>query len=169
MTAPGLYIPVHKRTASSESHHHHHNRSEGPIHTYTYSTDFLLSLRPTADESVKDKLRTSSPEIVMSRRIRKNLEFYDRQRLLPPLHQHIDLSIHRVPALPSQQPSLAPLASTSPQPHQPRVLSRRSSRTAIRPAERRRHGVHPAHATKTALVETWRPMEGAPRPSPQVV
>jgi len=44
-----------------------------------YSTEFLLALRPNAIESMKERIRASCPEVVMSRRVRKAVEYYERQ------------------------------------------------------------------------------------------
>ncbi|KIM36987.1 hypothetical protein M413DRAFT_31163 [Hebeloma cylindrosporum] len=51
-----------------------------PTHAYIYSPEFMLSLRPNAVEGVKEKIRETCPEAVMSRRMRKTLEFSQHQR-----------------------------------------------------------------------------------------
>jgi hypothetical protein len=69
-----------------------------------YTVDLLLSLRRNADESARDKLRAACPELVMSRRIRKSVEFQRRQQPHDPKRQHIDVGdIRRVPALLQQK------------------------------------------------------------------
>ena len=177
----GLYIPIHKRTPSSGSSRTSHGiftsvspclfhclmDVKGPghpaVHSRIYSVDLLLSLRPTADESMRDKLRASCPEILMSRRIRKNLEFHERQWLhhdTPTTprdqeSQRIDVGIHRVPALPSQKQLHVPSIKLSSQTPKGRSLPRRNSRSAIRPAERRR--------------QAWQPIQDGTWRSPQVV
>ncbi|KIM37062.1 hypothetical protein M413DRAFT_281152 [Hebeloma cylindrosporum] len=54
--------------------------SSEPTHAYIYSPEFMLSLRPNAVERVKEKIRETCPEAVMSRRMRKTLEFAQHQR-----------------------------------------------------------------------------------------
>lgn len=181
-SSSGLYIPVHRRSASSESsrtspHGMTHSIScysiyltkrQGathPVRSRVYDIDFLLFLRPTADESLRDKLRSTCPQILMSRRIRKNLEFHGRQRphhdLVPTRdnqaqQQQINADIHRFPALPTQiQLRALPVTSSPQSSPSGRVLPRRNSKIAMRAAERRRW---------QPVQGTWRGLEGSPRP-----
>lgn len=46
-----------------------------PSASGVYSIDTLLALRPVADESIKDKLRETCPEVLMSRRVKKSVQY----------------------------------------------------------------------------------------------
>jgi len=83
--SPGLYIPVHKRTSSSSSRATSPSSPgfpsiSGDAYARIYTPEFLLSLRPNADDGVREKMREACPEVVMNRRTRKNLEFSQHQR-----------------------------------------------------------------------------------------
>ena len=112
-----------------------------------YSPDFLLSLRPNADESVKEKMREACPEVVMNRRTRKNLEFSQHQREAAERKAHY----HHQPPL----PQAAAIAFTAPFSAStiaaPRIMPRRN-RPAGRATERRRQALQP----NFNLHDTWR-------------
>ncbi|KIM37055.1 hypothetical protein M413DRAFT_448775 [Hebeloma cylindrosporum] len=154
-SSPGLYVPVHKRSgssssrASSPSSPHFPALNERP-HSGIYSPEFLLSLRPNADESVKDKMREACPEAVMNRRTRKNLEFTQHQReaMERKAHHHQPSSSPQTAAISLSTPfSASTTASTMP----PRIMPRRN-RPAVRATERRRQALQP----NFNLHETWR-------------
>ena len=170
--SPGLYVPVHKRSSSSSSranspssprfpslHGMFHLVGSRPVahptlpertHPRIYSPEFLLSLRPNADESVKEKMREALPEVVMNRRTRKNLEFSQHQREAAERktnHHQPSPPAAAITAFPAPfSPSVAtPL--TAP----PRTMPRRN-RPAGRATERRRQALQ----SNFNLHDTWR-------------
>ncbi|KJA18398.1 hypothetical protein HYPSUDRAFT_205372 [Hypholoma sublateritium FD-334 SS-4] len=95
----GVYVPLHKRSGppssttslseasssrgTSPSKSRHHGPSVPPSPPVTnpriYTMGYLLSLRPFATEGLKDQMRTTCPEVVMNRRMRKSIEFNENQ------------------------------------------------------------------------------------------
>jgi len=125
----GLYVPVHKRANSSSSKATSPSREgfpsiSGDPHSRVYSPEFLLSLRPTADDGVREKMRAACPEVVMNRRTRKNLEFSQHQ------HEASERKVHH-PQQPSSPPTTimtaAPVALRA-RPHRNRHSGRASER-----------------------------------------
>ena len=173
--SPGLYVPVHKRSSSSSSRANSPSSARLPplsgmfhligsrtvvhpaqperTHSRIYSPEFLLSLRPNADESVKEKMREASPEVVMNRRTRKNLEFSQHQReaaerkLHHNHHQQPPSSLEAAVIAFSAPLSPSTTASTT----TPRMMPRRN-RPAGRATERRRQ----AFQSNFNLHDTWR-------------
>jgi hypothetical protein len=94
-----------------------------------YSVASLFSLRPLADDSMKEKIRIACPEVVMTRKIRKGLEFNGRKKELLAAQQS-------APALESGVTETKAAATLTPTPL--RVPSRRN-RPAGRAPERRRN------------------------------
>jgi len=133
-SSPGLYVPIHKRTGSNTSSP---SCPSSPSSTFSsdtpsslYSIATLLSLRPFADESVKGKIQASCPEVVMSRKMRKGLEYNGRTKpQLPPMQASLPTSTFT-------ETKVTPTLST---PNTPlRVLPKRS-RPVVRAPERRRN------------------------------
>ncbi|KAH9478228.1 hypothetical protein JR316_0008681 [Psilocybe cubensis] len=153
----GLYVPVHKRSPSPGSptstlgssipplaqalNGLHYLTPTAPLpatttpHPRVYSLQFLLSLRPNAEDGMKEKIRAGpAPELLMNRRMRKNLEFAE--------HQHRRVSPTRSPApapapaaaAPTPTPTLPPAQRM---PHSPRLAPRRN-RFGPRASERRK-------------------------------
>ncbi|KAF8633151.1 hypothetical protein AX17_004652 [Amanita inopinata Kibby_2008] len=174
-SSAGLYVPVHKRRSTSstrthdsmsvgsssrpssraESHsdyeHVHEHVTEIGYHPFVYSRDRLLALAksPLAHmpNEVKDGLREAVPEIVMSRRHRKAMEYRAR-----PQQQQQQRA--RSPAQPQVQPqSQAPQQEQGrPRPQQP-VPAQRPAPRRSRPLGR----VSKWNATKAAGEEmSWR-------------
>lgn len=168
--SPGRYIPVHKRSSSSSSRANSPSSPHFPplngmvylmgsrtvahppppdrTHSRIYSPEFLLSLRPNADESVKEQMREACPEVVMNRRTRKNLEFSQHQREAAErkAHHQPPPSSAAVIAFPAPF-SASTTASTVPS----RMMPRRN-RPAGRATERRRQ----AFQSNFNLHDTWR-------------
>ena len=173
--SPGLYVPVHKRSSSSSSRANSPSSPHLPplngmfylvgsrivvhpaqperAHSRIYSPEFLLSLRPNADESVKEQIREASPEVVMNRRTRKNLEFSQHQREAAERKHHHHHRHYQQP--PSKAAVIAlpvPLSqSTAASTVIPRMMPRRN-RPAGRATERRRQ----AFQSNFNLHDTWR-------------
>jgi len=129
MSAPAttLYVPVHKRAgsnASSPSSPPSTLPSDTP--SYVYSRATLLSLQPIADESMKGKIRVTCPEVVMTRKMRKALEFHGKR---PEPFSAAQQLVTQAPTPPSDTSAIHKKATTAPNPT--RVLPRRS-----RPARR---------------------------------
>lgn len=97
--------------------------------SYVYSRATLLSLQPLADESMKGKIRVTCPEVVMTRKMRKGLEFHGR-RPEPLAAQQLVTQAPTPP--PSDASAIHKKVTTTVQvPNPTRVLPRRS-----RPARR---------------------------------
>jgi hypothetical protein len=152
--SPGLYVPVHKRSSSSSSRANSPSSPRFPslherTHSRIYSPEFLLSLRPNADENVKEKMREALPEVVMNRRTRKNLEFSQHQREAAERKTH-----HHQPSSPRAAVTALPAPfspSTAPSTVPPRMMPRRN-RPAGRATERRRQALQ----SNFNLHDTWR-------------
>jgi len=163
--SPGLYVPVHKRTGSSPSRttsprfpslsgmfYQFRSRTAAhptwPEHTQTriYSPQFLLSLRPNADEGVKENMREACPEVVMSRRTRKHLEFSQ------PQYEAAERNAfhHRQPSL-LQATAITALLSAPTIASPPRIIPRRNRR-AGRATERRRQTLQPNFAWRERVI-----------------
>ncbi|PPQ80877.1 hypothetical protein CVT25_001886 [Psilocybe cyanescens] len=144
--AKGLYVPVHKRSPSSGSPTSSlvslptQTTTPTTPHPRIYSLPFLFSLRPNAQEGIKEKIRAGpAPELLMNRRMRKNLEFAE--------HQHRRVSPTRAPApaaaaaaptpTPIPTPTQAPVQKAS---QSPRITPRRN-RFGPRAPERRKHAL----------------------------
>ena len=181
--SPGLYVPVHKRSSSSSSRANSPSSPRFPslngmsypmgsrpvahppplerTHSRIYSPEFLLSLRPNADENVKEKMREALPEVVMNRRTRKNLEFSQHQR------EAAERKAHQQPVSPAAAVIAfpAPLSpSPAPSTVPPRMMPRRN-RPAGRATERRRQALQ----SNFNLHETWRGRVATPlQPLPVV-
>jgi len=179
-TSTHLYVPVHKRAGSTSSRASSPASSRTPAsiapkqHPLIYTAGFLLSLRPQADESMKEKMRTACPEVVMNRRTRKNLEFAEHQQRKEAAskkqhasrHQHQEQS-----AAPATSPTPAPVAAPAPakvaasiRSAAPAVTSRilpRRNRPAGRAPERRRQALQ----TGLNLNDNWRDSR-LPLPAP---
>jgi len=170
--SPGLYVPVHKRSSSSSSRANSPSSPRFPslhgmfnlmgsrpvahptlperTHSRIYSPEFLLSLRPNADESVKEKMREALPEVVMNRRTRKNLEFSQHQREAAERKAHH----HHQPSSPAAAVTAFPAPyspSAAPSTVPPRMMPRRN-RPAGRATERRRQALQ----SNFNLHDTWR-------------
>ena len=119
-------------------------------HSRIYSPEFLLSFRPNADESVKEKMREACPEVVMNRRTRKNLEFSQHQREAAErkTHYHHEPPLPQVAAIAFPAPFPASIIAS---PAAPRIMPRRN-RPAGRATERRRQALQ----SNFNLHETWR-------------
>ena len=125
-----------------------HSKLPERTHSRIYSPEFMLSLRPNADESVKEKMREALPEVVMNRRTRKNLEFSQHQR------EAAERKAHHQPSSPAAAvtASQAPFSpSTAPSTVPPRMIPRRN-RPAGRATERRRQALQ----SNFNLHDTWR-------------
>ena len=123
-----------------------------------YSPATLLSLLPLADENMKGKMRLTCPEVVMTRKMRKGLEFNGRRTELLAakqlLTQEPTLSasvIHKNPT-PTIQPSAATPA---------RVLPRRS-RPVGRAPERRRNAFTSPFGGRRTGDDSWRRLQAVP-------
>ncbi|KAF8156030.1 hypothetical protein B0H34DRAFT_715868 [Crassisporium funariophilum] len=150
-----LYVPVHKRNgsnASSSSRTPSPSRmsvpsvaapasGEIPTHPYIYTPAMLLSLRPYAEEKgLKDKLRVACPEVVMNRRMKKNLEFTRPQRV----------EVEKK----DQQSAPRTLSVNGNGSTTPRVTPRRN-RPAGRAPERRRNALQSSFG-RHATLDSWR-------------
>ncbi|KAF8812118.1 hypothetical protein BYT27DRAFT_7240039 [Phlegmacium glaucopus] len=144
-SSPSLYVPIHKRagsnaSSSSSSGSGRSSPSSTSSSSYdalspsVYSVATLLSLQPLADESMKGKLRVTCPEVVMTRKMRKALEYNGRRTEILTAQQlpmqasvaFVDISATQTDA--TSTPQAAPL----------RVTTRRSRPTG-RASERRRN------------------------------
>ncbi|KDR79848.1 hypothetical protein GALMADRAFT_241948 [Galerina marginata CBS 339.88] len=161
-TSAGVYIPVHKRTGSSSSRAFEPSGARLPAlsvtevpkqHPRVYSADFLLSLRPNADESLKEQIRASCPEVVMNRRTKKNLEFaeHQHQRELSSPRRHAGWNFQQQPVLPTLSTPTPIRVPTAAPPTPARVTPRRN-RPAGRAPERRRQALQ----SSLNLNDSWR-------------
>lgn len=172
-SSPPLYVPVHKRAGSNTSSPSSPSSPSSTLPpgkpffpfdipqcsliiidtpSYVYSPATLLSLQPFADESMKGKMRALCPEVVITRKMRRGLEFNGSrmeimaaQKLLQ-VHPVAPLNIihHHTKATP-------PLQVSTPT----RVPTRRS-RPAGRAPERRRNAITSFGARRTEN-DSWRP------------
>ncbi|KAF9480563.1 hypothetical protein BDN70DRAFT_602840 [Pholiota conissans] len=144
-----LYVPLHKRSPSaSPSSVPSVLPSVAHAPTYTYSPDYLLSLRPNADGNMKEKMLAACPEAVMNRRVRKRIEFTAR-----PKHVESTKSTTETPA--------ETTTMTAPAPPAPRRTTARHMRFTGRAPERRKQalGLHQ---------DTWRGLRNTFAPLPLV-
>jgi hypothetical protein len=167
-----LYVPLHKRASSSQGSSRASSPAQARIsqeakHPQIYSTDFLLSLRPTADESMKEKMRASCPEVVMNRRMRKSVDFHEHEHAkAQPLHQRLEAAAqprhnhqhqHSEPPHSEPSPTVASVVPTSsPAPQARRVPPR--GRPAGRSIDRRRQALGSRSAARTTTADSWRGM-----------
>ena len=160
--SPGIYVPVHKRTGSSPSlttppssprspslsGMFYQFRSQTaayptrPEHTHTriYPPEFMLSLRPNADESVKENIRETCPEVVMSRRTRE----FSQQR------EAVEMNAfhhNRHPPLP-QATAITALLSAPTTASPSRIIPRRAGRAT----ERRRQALQSIFAWRERVI-----------------
>ncbi|CAA7261173.1 unnamed protein product [Cyclocybe aegerita] len=150
--SPGLYVPVHKRTGSNVSHASSsrpsspsgfHYSSGVESHSGVYTIDVLLSMRSRADETVKEKMRSACPEVVMNRRMRKSLQFMQHEQAKGESHGH-----------PRQEPAPISLPVTPTPTSTPARNLPRRNRPAGRAPERRRQALQ--------LNDNWRSMRTTP-------
>lgn len=155
-SSPGLYVPIHKRTGSNTSSPSSISSTlPSESHSHVYTTATLLSLQPFADESMKNKIRLSCPEVVMSRKMRKGLEMNERrtdfsaaQEVSPP-----PFDIREKAATTTPAPAPAPLAQVT---ISSRVVAPRRSRPEGRgPHGKRNVFLSPFGARRTGN-DSWR-------------
>lgn len=170
-SSPRLYVPIHKRNGSNSSsssrpsspsstsgkhflatpllgfYSYNATITDTPLSPSAYSIATLLSMQSLADESIKGKVHATCPEIVLSRRVRKTLEFHGRRTELSSAQQApaaaavVDTSATEINA----QPTLPALT---------RVLPRRT-RPATRAPERRRNALGSRRGLTTGD-DSWR-------------
>ena len=120
--------------------------------SYVYSPATLLSLRPFADESMKGKMLVTCPEVVMTRKIRKGLEFYGGRTELSAAQQ----LLVQEPTRPASDAhnliheNRTPTVKTSTTP------GRRRSRPATRAPERRRNPFAAPFGVRRTGNDSWR-------------
>ncbi|KAF9528405.1 hypothetical protein CPB83DRAFT_854552 [Crepidotus variabilis] len=180
LSSMGLYVPVHKRSSSRGS-----SRASSPAAaarvpsekgtkpSQIYSASYLLSLRPKADESMKEKMRDNCPEVVMNRRMRKSHEFHEHQiakvqrQQAHPHEQQYQQQQHQQHSAPHHFETRHVVVSTpisKSETIQQRSTPRRSQPIG-RPAERRRNVLQ----SKPVSTESWRGMRITAMPPLAVV
>jgi len=162
-SSPGLYVPVHKRAGSNTSSSSRPSSPSSPDtpSPHVYSAATLLSLQPFADESMKGKIRVTCPEVVMTRKMRKGLEFNGRRTEVVAaqnlLVQAAPALVSDISAINNAMPTLR--RSTTPAPM--RVLTRRS-RPADRAPERRRNPFASPFGVRRTGDDSWRLQAAVP-------
>jgi len=161
-SSPGLYVPIHKRTGGSNTSSPSSISSTLPSesHSHVYSTATLLSLQPFADESMKGKIRLACPEVLMTRKMRKGLEFNGRRTEFSAAQQ-----LHVLTPLPFDIHEKAAATTPTPAPPAPlpqvstpsRVVVPRRSRSGARGPQRKRNVFSSPSGARRTGDDSWRP------------